>query len=211
MNDFHTFPQCTDVANLQTWIGQWVQVRNQFGAGIPESHLKTMFMNILPQKVQDEVRSHRELTTLQSIIDHILKDIGRYNDAKVAKLHSQRLRNLLQNGIKNPVHAVLEQNKSAQHEDSTKPEHSSTALNAITDKLDNLVAALNQSNNNNRRRDSSPNGRAARSPSPGRSSTLNRPDPKFEGCWHCKGKGHSRRDCPDFKEILRKNGGKVPK
>ena len=71
MNDFHTFPQCTDVANLQTWIGQWIQVRNQFGAGIPESHLKTMFMNILPQKVQDEVRSHRELTTLQSIIDHI--------------------------------------------------------------------------------------------------------------------------------------------
>ena len=70
---------------------------------------------------------------------------------------------------------------------------------------------MNQSNNNNRRRDSSPNGRAARSPSPGRSSTLNRPDPKFEGCWHCKGKGHSRRDCPDFKEILRKNGGKVPK
>ena len=26
-------------------------------------------------------------------------------------------------------------------------------------------------------------------------TTLPRPDPKFEGCWHCGAKGHTRREC----------------
>ena len=155
------------------------------------------------------MRSHPELTTLQSIIDHVLKDLGRYNDARIAKLHSNRLRTLLHNGIKSPVNAVVEPNQ-AEHPNKTDSTHDSSPLNAITEKLDGLIAALNQSNGN-RSRANSPNGRPTRTNSPGRSSNLARPDPKYEGCWHCKGKGHSRRDCPDFKKILKENGGKIPK
>ena len=49
----------------------------------------------------------------------------------------------------------------------------------------------------------------SRKPSPRRSSSI--PSSKFSGCWCCGKSGHSRKDCPVFIEIKRKNGGKVPK
>ena len=37
-----------------------------------------------------------------------------------------------------------------------------------------------------------------------------KPDPRFEGCWHCGIKGHTRRECRKFKDVLKKAGGKLP-
>ena len=44
-----------------------------------------------------------------------------------------------------------------------------------------------------------------------RSSQLSKPDPKFEGCWHC-GKKHpgGRRQCRLFKALIQKHKG-IPK
>ena len=36
------------------------------------------------------------------------------------------------------------------------------------------------------------------------------PNPRFEGCWCCGEKGHSRQDCSKFKAIKAANGGKFP-
>ena len=36
------------------------------------------------------------------------------------------------------------------------------------------------------------------------------PDPKFEGCWNCGAKGHSRKECKKFKALIKENGGKIP-
>ena len=38
-----------------------------------------------------------------------------------------------------------------------------------------------------------------------------KPNPSFSGCWHC-GKKHpgGRRQCPEFRALLAKNGGKLP-
>ena len=43
-----------------------------------------------------------------------------------------------------------------------------------------------------------------------RTSNLGKPDPKFEGCWHCAKKGHSRTECMSFKKLLAASGNKVP-
>ena len=36
------------------------------------------------------------------------------------------------------------------------------------------------------------------------------PDPKFEGCWNCGAKGHSRKECKKIKALIKENGGKIP-
>ena len=37
------------------------------------------------------------------------------------------------------------------------------------------------------------------------------PNPKFEGCWCCGEKGHSRAQCKEFQRVRAANGGKVPR
>ena len=79
----------------------------------------------------------------------------------------------------------------------------------LSDKFEQTVAAFQRST-------SSPQGApAAPPPPPGGArpggSRLPKPDPTFQGCWHC-GKRHpgGRRQCTEFKALLRKNGGKLP-
>ena len=202
MNNFHTFPRCDRPENLQTYIGYWQQTRMQYGQGLPDGHLRTMFLNILPPAIEKEVRENKTLDTLQKCINHVLQDLGRYNDSKVAKLHSQRLRHMLSHGHKNPVMAI-----GVDEPDET-PSCAQTAEQVPSDlsaKLDGLIAALtNRKTPNPRgpgpRRESSPSNR----------SGLSRPDPKFEGCWHCGGKCPSRKKCEKFKKLLKDNGGKLP-
>ena len=82
-----------------------------------------------------------------------------------------------------------------------------SVVNALTAKLDSLVAALN---NSNRGRPAGGSAQRTRNTSPGSRSALGRPDPKFEGCWNCGAKGHSRRQCEKFKKLLADNNGKIP-
>ena len=167
-----------------------------------------MFINMLPPLVQKDIRDHPELDTLQKCIDYVLRDLGRYNDTRVAKLHSQRLKNMLHHGLKNPVNVVMPHGDDNESEGTSSNE--STAICALTSKIDGLVAALNADRGRSNVRTGS-GSRSPRSQSPKGTSNLGRADPKFEGCWHCKGQGHSRRACPDFKAILKANGGKLPK
>ena len=87
MGSLHSFPQCDKPENLQIYIGKWQEMKDTYGGGISDQHLKSMFLNILPPNVQKEVREKPELTTLQTCIDHVLSDLGRINDANLSKLH----------------------------------------------------------------------------------------------------------------------------
>ena len=100
MNNLHSFPRCDRPENLQTYIGYWQQTRMQYGQGLPDGHLRTMSLNILPLAVKKEVRENKDLDTLQKCIDYVRQSLGRYNDSRVAKLHSQRLKHLLSHGQK---------------------------------------------------------------------------------------------------------------
>ena len=95
MGSLHSFPQCDKVENLQLWIGKWQEMKDAFGGGISEPHLKSMFVNILPPSVQKEIRERPGLSTLQSCIDHVMSDLGRINDAQLSKLHVERLKHSL--------------------------------------------------------------------------------------------------------------------
>ena len=77
---------------------------------------------------------------------------------------------------------------------------------AISEKFDGLIAALNSQRGGNVRKPKP----TSRESSPSNRSGLSRPDPKFEGCWHCGGKCPSRKKCEKFKKLLKDNGGKLP-
>ena len=88
------------------------------------------------------------------------------------------------------------QDKHAQHMLSTGPRNpvnsfaeAEDKVKGMMEKMEDLVNALN-----------SPDDRVR----------LPKPDPKFEGCWHCGFKLHTRRKCPQFRDILKRNEGKLP-
>ena len=200
MTNLHSFPQCPSAADLQHYIGQWQITRQKFGHGLPDIHLKQMFLNMLPDKVAAEIREKKELVTLQHCINHVLSDIGRFNDGRLAKVHAQRLKQNLAHGTKNPVSALIE-------EPSEAPKSAESELvYALSKKLDGLVAAMAQGKRPPPPK--KPTGSGANSPRGG--SGLPRPNPKFKGCWCCGDEGHTRQNCDIFKDLIKKNGGKVP-
>ena len=80
-------------------------------------------------------------------------------------------------------------------------------LNANMERMINAAVA--------RGRDPKKNAASSRSGSAGSGRegiTTNRlPNPRFKGCWCCGKEGHNRQNCPEFADIKKKNGGKVPR
>ena len=204
MNSLHSFPQCPGVSDLQHWVGQWQITRQRFGNDLPEMHLRQMFLNMLPASVSEKLRERRDLQTLQDYINEVNSDLGRLNDSRLAKVQAQRMKNNLHQGPKNPVHAVMREDE--QNEEN--PSSQTNPHDELSKKLDGLIAALNQKPQGPTRGRRDDKGNGTRSPRSG--SPKNRPDSRFKGCLHCGDPDHFRRDCPDFKAILAKNGNKLP-
>ena len=196
MGSLHGFPQCDKPENLQLWVGKWQEMKDMFGTGISDIHLKSMFINILPPAVQKEVRERPDLTTLQNCIDHVLSDLGRINDAHLSKMHMERLKQSLSTSQRiSPVMNMEETGDSAEASDNTsKPEDKlHLVVNALSEKMESLVAAIAR-----------PKPRAQ--PKRGASDFA-----KFgDRCLHCGSDKHRAKDCPVKKSLLEKNGGNFP-
>ena len=111
MSNLHSFPQCPRIDDLQHWLGQWQMTRQKYGADLPEVHLKQMFLNMLPETVAHKLRERKDLNTLQQYINEVDADLGRLNDAKLAKLHQQRMSTALRAGSRSPVNALVEEHQ----------------------------------------------------------------------------------------------------
>lgn len=118
MGSLHSFPQCDNMESLQFWVGKWTEMKDAYGVGISDNHLRSMFINILPAAVQKEVREKPGLSTLQKCIDHVISDLGRLNDAQLSKLHLDRFKQSLSSTQR--VSPVLEQEEQVE-----KPRESS--------------------------------------------------------------------------------------
>ena len=103
IRSLHGFPRCPGPHLLSRYIGTWQMVKNQHGSGLPDEHLKSMFLNMLPEKVQAELVHRPELKTLQQTIDYVLLDIHRWSDRNIARVHEQHLNSNLHTGPKGHV------------------------------------------------------------------------------------------------------------
>ena len=199
MGSLHSFPQCDKVENLQLWVGKWQEIKDMYGKGISEPHLKSMFLNMLPPNVQREIREKPTLITLQDCINHVLSDLGRLNDAQLSKMHMERLKSSLSSSQRlSPVLDLEEKvESSAASSDPPKPEpqlHS--VVNALSQKMEAMIAAI------------------ARPKARPQARTSDRGPSLFakfgDRCLHCGSEKHRAKDCPVKKSILEKHGGKFP-
>ena len=68
-NVFIRVPQRTMEDELQTNLGQWLQLRQKYGSDLPEDHVRFVFHNILPVNALADIRKHRDLDSLQQPIN----------------------------------------------------------------------------------------------------------------------------------------------
>ena len=201
MGSLHSFPQCDKLESLQFWVGKWTEMKDAYGSGISDMHLRSMFINILPPAVQKDVRERPGLTTLQQCIDHVISDLGRLNDAQLSKLHMDRLKQSLNPSQR--ISPVVDKEEPAEepHETPGHERQMTSILNALSDRVEHLAAAVG--------------GSASRShgSSNGSSNSTRAPSDfvKFgKGCLHCGSDKHRALNCPVKKALMEKNGGKLP-
>ena len=92
IDSLHSFPQCTKVEDLGFWIGKWIEVKDQYGQCMSDIHLRSRLLTILPEAVKKDVRETKGIESLQLMINHVQKDLGRLNDLKLSMFGFMRAR-----------------------------------------------------------------------------------------------------------------------
>ena len=205
IGSLHSFPQCDKVESLQHWVGKWQEMKDTYGTGISDVHLKSMFINILPPGVQKEIREKPGLATLQQCIDHVLADLGRLNDVQLSKLHTERLKQSLHPSQRiSPVLEKEEQQVKNEVNVDKSGDQFTSLIHILTNKMDHLVAAVGA-------------GRPGAKPQTGaraQTGTGTRAPSDFQKfgnrCLHCGSEEHRAFNCPVKKSLMAKNGGKLP-
>ena len=87
----HDFPPCTASTNLQNFLGEWLAIVQEQGEDLPQRHLRTLLVKMLPQDVKDDLKRMKLLKApYMDIVDHLQTDASRWIDTKVAQHHIQR-------------------------------------------------------------------------------------------------------------------------
>ena len=201
IDSLHSFPQCTKVEDLGFWVGKWIEVKDQYGQGMSDIHLRSRFLNILPEAVKKDVRETKGLDTLQQMIHHVQRDLGRLNDLKLSKLHADRLKQSL--GQSTRINAVNAEESEPAAVGPKQEDQFQAVINVLTSKLETIAAAVTQSRRN---QTTDPRGGARQAARKERGPS---DFAKFKGCLHCGG-DHRVADCRVKKALLAKNGGKLP-
>ena len=215
------FPNAPKADRLHDYIGQWVVLKDKYASDIPEKYLKDKFMSMLPDEVATDLRRRHGFETLglQAVIDKTTSNIHRYNDDKLAKLYNQSIKDILSpSGPKQPyaINAVADMEAALSE---LKAQIHASEFAQLQEQLKNVVAAISTwrpkgSKGKGAKRDKGGGKGKGPDAAGAPSSGLPRPDPAFNGCWHCGGRVPGctgvRTKCPEFVELCKKHNG-LPK
>ena len=94
---FIAFPKCDKASELRIHLGQWIEMKNKYGMGLPEDHLISMFHNVLPDEIKDDVKKQRDLTgLLQKQIDHVMASIDDFTEDRLLRWNLSNLQSHLE-------------------------------------------------------------------------------------------------------------------
>ena len=200
-----------------------MQLKQKYGIGLPSEHLIHMFQKIIPDDVREELKRQRDIRQdLQRQIDYVYAEIGTLIDSKLSKWNISKLQQQLKSKSTGVSAVGASNNEPAGHisqgdnaRDSDAPPPPIPDLASLSANIERMVnAAVSRDRDRDRGR-----GRGVqKSPAVSRSGSSdskmgNRriPNPKFDGCWCCGSKDHTRQKCPEFAKIKKANGGKIPR
>ena len=205
---FIAFPNCPNLADLEPHLKQWIELKNKYGVGLPDDHLIGMFWSVIPEGMKEDVKKQKDLVgKLEGQINWVFGEIAERTDSKLSKWNLSKLQKQLKPQTKNStgIHAVGATG-DAPTQSPPVPDMATFAA-TVERSLEKMVnAAISRGRPTNR----TPTGSRSGSNSSQRAGRRI-PSASFDGCWCCGKKGHSRKDCPEFKAVKAKNGGKVPK
>lgn len=76
----HRFPDCTDITVLQQYLGLWVSMAKEHGCDLPDRHLTTLLLNMLPNDAHDDVDKMNLLSApYMTTANHIMTKSARWN------------------------------------------------------------------------------------------------------------------------------------
>ena len=199
---FIGFPNCSDLGQLEAHLKQWVMLKGKYGAHLPDDHLIGMLWTIIPDAIRDDIKKQRHLTgRLNDQIAWIYAEINERTDNKLSKWNLSQLQ-----------HQLKFHNKNSTGISAAIPEPPTPDLATFTATMERTCEKMINAAMTRTGRPPARTPPGSRAGSSGSQRTGRRiPSASFKGCWCCGSESHRRQDCPEFKAIKSKNGGKVPK
>ena len=182
------WPRYSKIESLSAHLDDWVDCLETYSAELLSAPgtLRSMILGVIPNEFEDELLSKPNVKTWQEIVEW----------CKIKTVYKRQ--KVLSEQARKPggrVAALLVGPDEPEVQDRTDPEEPPAWFKDYINKLDG----------GNRK----PPPRAPRSPSPGGSGSRGASPRggkplriKFEGCWHCGTKGHSRGQCELFKKLM---------
>ena len=208
---FIAFPKCNNASELRIHLGQWIEMKQKYGIGLPEDHLISMFHNILPDDVKEDVKKQRDIIgSLQRQIEHVMEKIDTFTEDRLSRWNLTKLQSQLKSKQKNTTGVnALNANDSGV---AAPPAPDETTMAAHMERMIAAAVARAVGDSSQRGRSGARSPQGSRNGSAGSQRSGRRvPSASFVGCWCCGEKGHARKDCKKFNAIKDANGGKVPK
>ena len=170
MGSFLNFPKCSSLEGIQSHVGEWQLNRMKFGSGIPDGHLRLMFLGTLPEQVVADIKRRIDLVSTQQCVNYVIEQLGTYNDKRLASHQASKLQKSL--GTSRTVTSpLLEQPAMQPTAMPTTDAITAAGLSAQLANMESLVAAITRTK---------PTKTPTRARTPERSkSGLAKPDPKF--------------------------------
>ena len=210
---FVDFPKCERLQDLQPHLAQWCQLKGKYGVGLPIENLIAMFWKILPDEVCADVKKKRDIKyDLDLQIADLYGQLGDNMDEKLSRWSLSKLQQPLKfKGKSSTGMNAIEMTPEAPSKPSTNeapppPMPDAASFQANLERMVNAAVTRERGRQPTR----TPPGSRGGSSESRRTGNLRIPNPKFEGCWCCGKKGHTRRECPDWNALIKANGGKVP-
>ena len=91
LGGLHTFPKCESAADLPHYLGEWISLTQEQGGILPDRHLTTLLVKLLPVEVEDDLKKVNLLyAPHKRITDDLQAEQHRWTDTRAAQAHTQR-------------------------------------------------------------------------------------------------------------------------
>lgn len=209
---FIALPNCSNLAELEPHVKQWTHLKNKYGKYLPTPHLIGMLWSITPEVMKEDIKKQKHFNgDLDALIAWVFSEIYERTDNKLSKWNLSKLHKQFKPQTRNNTGVSALSAAGGDEADLVcspcGPDMAAFAANMERSMESMVNAALSR---NGRTPTRTPPGSRAGSAGSQRAGRRI-PSASFKGCWCCGKDDHKRQDCPEFKTIKNKHGGKVPK